>query len=209
MLIHGKHIFAIPAFKHTAIHPQPAIRLLIDSAKAKIFLIELQCLYQLASETIGRLVNRFINPGEEIKPVIQAYVLLLNIYAFRTWWITSSMFTVTCWMQIGVTVTLYIRGYILDPEYLSALYFNIAFILPGQVKQLLDSCLYQVMSKTNTWRNQLSVLARYRTCLHAYLKWQPLWVYTRCSLYLNAITSFLQTYLLLNGRLNNSCYILI
>lgn len=42
-------------------------------------------------------------------------------------------------MQIGVIVSLYIRGDILDPEYLSALYFNIAFILLSQLKQLLDS----------------------------------------------------------------------
>lgn len=85
MLIHGKHTFAIPTFKHMAIHPQPATRPLIDSAKVKIFMIKLQCLYQPLSERIGRFVDRFINPGEKIKPVIQAYMLLLNIYVFRTW----------------------------------------------------------------------------------------------------------------------------
>lgn len=85
MLIHGKRVFAIPTFRHTAIHPQPATRPLIDSAEGKIFMIKLQCIYQPPSESIGRLVNRFINPGEKINPVIQAYMLLLNLYIFRTW----------------------------------------------------------------------------------------------------------------------------
>jgi len=84
MFIHGKHIFAIPIFKHVAIHSQPATRPLIDSAKVKNFVIRLQCLYQPPSERIGGVVNRFINPGEKINPVIQAYMLLLNIYGFRT-----------------------------------------------------------------------------------------------------------------------------
>lgn len=117
-----------------ALHPQPATKPLIESAKAKICTIKLWCFYQPPSKRVGRLVNRFINPGEKINPAVLTYMLLLNIYAIGTWQIDLCLLLCADWCHC-FPIYLGIR----DPEHLSALYSNISFILLALVKHLLDS----------------------------------------------------------------------